>query len=144
MKNKNPTNELMVQLYNMLHITYFLQSISDEIMSAGKIKFFYEKKNFIYKKYHKKYEKYKNIREYHINCKQMEKIRTNQNKLFSLFFYKRKSTINSKNLIETIGNFFYLKTKKNVFHNKLITFFVKTKQINNFIFTNAFLFTEFN
>jgi len=148
LKGKNHSNRLVVQLYNRFQISYFLQSISDEILVSGKIKFFYEKKSFFYKKHLKKIFYSRPTQNLILCCKKMERQRNKKTKLFSLIFYKKYSIAIYKNLAETLGNFFYIKSKKKYnihnIHNEMINLIINTKQINNLIFANAFSMTEFN
>jgi hypothetical protein len=148
LKVKHHSNRLVVQLYNQFQISYFLQSISDEILVSGKIRFFYEKKSFFYKKHLKKISYSRPTQNLILCCKKTERQPNKKTKLFSLIFYKNYSTAIYKNLAETLGNFFYIKSRnKHNIHtidNEMINLIINTKQINNLIFANAFSMTEFN
>jgi hypothetical protein len=140
---KNLKNELSIAFLTTKQILYFIQSINDEIILSGRLKFSNKKKIFRDVKFNKNLSKKNLYCEILIKFKESKKSR-NYHKLFSIIFHHIFPYFGFINLSETTIQFFCFRAKERDFVRKYQVCSLKSKGFNTFILTNAFYFVEIN
>ena len=138
---KNLEKDLNILFRTLLHIDYFFQSINNEIILSGKLKFNPEKKNWMGTKIYEKFPKKSENKILSILCKEQAKTKVT-GKLFTLVFYDNYYYTDFINSAEIIGKFFFFKKKEMQSEMELKVCILNSKEINKIIISNAFMAPE--